>query len=233
MLLHNFLYLFLLLSLSLGVVFGDNKSCESEGSCPKKRLKRYLGFKQGARVFVSNFNSFPLRSLKSFFLSSLLLSVPCQREGQCDKSEPGLGPRLRIPPELWHSVSAAQAVQSAKEGCSWHPGDDVESPRIRWPCLCPASFLWRLQDGDSEERHFPEALPSRVLVSWWECFFWLPWNDWNTMPFSNPSQHQRNDTNSIPKGDDELYPYLNSNNCEELEKHCPISLMNISPYTDI
>lgn len=48
------------------------------------------------------------------------------------------------------------------------------------------------------------------------------------------SRHPTNGTtNSIPEGDDDLYPYLKSNDCEELDKHCPISIMDISPYTDI
>lgn len=52
------------------------------------------------------------------------------------------------------------------------------------------------------------------------------------MFYSHPSDNPAS-ANSIPKGDEELYPYLNSNDCDELEKHCPISLTDISPYTDV
>lgn len=72
MLVHNYFYGIILLSLSAGVVFGDidcaNK--EENGNCPKKRLKRYLGFKQGARTFVSGFGG----ASEKMFLTTMSLS---------------------------------------------------------------------------------------------------------------------------------------------------------------
>lgn len=40
-------------------------------------------------------------------------------------------------------------------------------------------------------------------------------------------------SNRLPEGDEKLYPYLNSNNCDELYTHCPLALLDLSPYTDI
>lgn len=39
--------------------------------------------------------------------------------------------------------------------------------------------------------------------------------------------------NSLPNDDNERYPYLNNNDCDELGKHCPLSLMELTPYTDV
>lgn len=39
-------------------------------------------------------------------------------------------------------------------------------------------------------------------------------------------------SNSLPEGDDERFSYLKSDNCDELNEHCPLSLLNISQYTD-
>ncbi|XP_077290260.1 uncharacterized protein LOC143914043 [Arctopsyche grandis] len=37
---------------------------------------------------------------------------------------------------------------------------------------------------------------------------------------------------TIPEGDDQNYPYLASEKCEELDTHCPISLLQLSRFTD-
>lgn len=36
----------------------------------------------------------------------------------------------------------------------------------------------------------------------------------------------------VLQGDEKLYPYLVSDDCGELYRHCPLSLQNVSPYTD-
>lgn len=36
----------------------------------------------------------------------------------------------------------------------------------------------------------------------------------------------------LPLGDDLLYPYLQSDDCAELNRHCPLSFLDVSPYTD-
>jgi hypothetical protein len=38
---------------------------------------------------------------------------------------------------------------------------------------------------------------------------------------------------SFPVGDEKKHPYLNSNDCEELDRHCPMRLMEMSSYTDL
>lgn len=38
--------------------------------------------------------------------------------------------------------------------------------RIRWSCLCPASILWCIENGDAKEWDLPETLPDDLLVSW-------------------------------------------------------------------
>lgn len=50
------------------------------------------------------------------------------------------------------------------------------------------------------------------------------------------NRHPRNDeynTNSLPKEDGDEYPYLKSDDCDELEKHCPLSLLEMTTYTDV
>ncbi|KAG4065082.1 hypothetical protein HA402_007479 [Bradysia odoriphaga] len=51
--------------------------------------------------------------------------------------------------------------------------------------------------------------------------------------FSNRRKDFTSGFNSLPKDDDKLYPYLKSNDCEELDSHCPLSLLNLTPYTDV
>ena len=40
-------------------------------------------------------------------------------------------------------------------------------------------------------------------------------------------------TNSLPPGDASEYPFLTSENCAELEQHCPMSLLEMTSYTDV
>lgn len=37
---------------------------------------------------------------------------------------------------------------------------------------------------------------------------------------------------SLPEGDDKEYPYLKSEQCDELEHHCPLSLLQMTSYYD-
>jgi hypothetical protein len=41
-------------------------------------------------------------------------------------------------------------------------------------------------------------------------------------------QHEALDTNSIASGEES-----DSMTCDGLEKHCPLSLLELSPYTDV
>ena len=56
MLVRNFLYFLLVTIVCVSPVLSEG-DCDAknltDSNCPKRRLKRYLGFKQGARVFVS------------------------------------------------------------------------------------------------------------------------------------------------------------------------------------
>lgn len=76
MLMNKFCVL-IILSLITGLVISSDSSssCDNsgEGNCPKKRMKRYLGFKQGARTFVrdrfrdwESMSNWPLIVLCSF-----------------------------------------------------------------------------------------------------------------------------------------------------------------------
>ena len=46
------------------------------------------------------------------------------------------------------------------------------------------------------------------------------------------SHRQPSDNNKMPN-DERDFLYMEKNNCEELEKHCPLSLLEMTPYTDI
>ncbi|XP_058117976.1 uncharacterized protein LOC131284674 [Anopheles ziemanni] len=39
-------------------------------------------------------------------------------------------------------------------------------------------------------------------------------------------------SNSLPQGDEEYFPYLTANDCEELERHCPISQLDMDRLED-
>lgn len=46
-------------------------------------------------------------------------------------------------------------------------------------------------------------------------------------------QKTRTDSDELLTNDEGDSSYLMSNNCEELEKHCPLSLLEMTPYTDL